>query len=163
MIMAFLSRYWLQITAAAVLAGVAWHYQHLIKSNTKLESALELKQIELEQSQAIIAKERQNAAEVALRAQKFYEDKQHDQTELDNLRKCVSDKSCGVRVVKGACPVLSGYDSTTGGAEAANAADRRQFEQDYFSLVASIKETKRRYEWMQAELIARSHPDYCKP
>ena len=31
-------------------------------------------------------KERQNAAEVALRAQKFYEDKQHDQTELDNLR-----------------------------------------------------------------------------
>lgn len=162
MIMGLLSRYWLQITAAAVLAGFAWHYQHLIKSNTKLESALELKQIELEQSQAIIDKERQNAAELALRAQKFYEDKQHDQTELDNLRKCVADKSCGVRVVKGACPVLSGTNSTTGGAEAADAADRKQFEQDYFSLVESIKETKRRYDWMQSELIARSHPDYCK-
>lgn len=160
-IRSFLSRYWLQITVAAVLTGVAWHYQHLIKSNTKLESALELKQDELEQSQAIITKERQNAAEVTLRAQKFYEDKQHDQTELDSLRKCVADKSCGVRVAKGACPVLSGANSNAGGTEAADAADRRQFEQDYFSLVASIKETKRRYDWMQAELIARSHPDYC--
>lgn len=148
--------------AAVLVAAAYWRYDYVMDRNADLKSDLAAAKSSLEQSQAIITKERQNAAEVALRAQKFYEDKQHDQAELDNLRKCVSDKSCGVRVVKGACPVLSGTNSNAGGTEATDAADRRQFEQDYFSLLASIKETKRRYDWMQQELIARSKPDYCQ-
>lgn len=150
-------------TGAAVLVAAAyWRYDYVVTQNAKLKDGLEATIGFLEDAQAIITKERQNSAKSAASAKKAYEDKQHDQTELDNLRKCVADKSCGVRVVKGACPVLPGTNSTAGGAEATDAADRRQFEQDYFSLVASIKETKRRYDWMQQELIARSHPDYCK-
>lgn len=147
----------------AILGLMYWRYDYVTTQNAKLKSDLSAASAQLEQSQAIINKERQNAAEVALRAQKFYEDKQHDQTELDNLRKCVADKSCGVRVVKGACPTMPRPNSTAGGAETTDAADRRQFEQDYISLVESIKETKSRYNWMQQELITRSHPDYCSP
>lgn len=156
------AKLYLAAGAAVLVAAAYWRYDYVMGRNANLETDLAAAKSSLEQSQAVITKERQNAAEVALRAQKFYEDKQHDQTELDNLRKCVADKSCGVRVVKGACPVLSGASSNTGGTEAADAADRRQFEQDYFSLVASIKETKRRYDWMQQELIARSKQDYCQ-
>lgn len=155
-------KFYLIAVAAVLVAAAYWRYDYVMDRNADLETDLAEAKSSLEQSQAIINKERQNAAEVALRAQKFYEDKQHDQTELDSLRKCVADKSCGVRVVRGACPTMPSSASASGGAETTDAADRRQFEQDYISLVASIKETKRRYDWMQQELIARSHPDYCK-
>lgn len=154
-------KFYLAAVAAVLIAAAYWRYDCVMDRNADLETDLAEAKSSLEQSQAIITKERQNAAEVALRAQKFYEAKQHDQTELDNLRKCVADKSCGVRVVRGACPAMPSSASASGGTEATYAADRRQFEQDYFSLVASIKETKRLYEWMQQELIARSKPDYC--
>lgn len=149
--------------APVVIVGLLWwRYDYVTTQNVKLKADLSAANELVKQSADLIAKERQNAAEVALRAQKFYEDKQHDQTELDSLRKCVADKSCGVRVVKGACPIVSGANSNTGGTEAADAADRKQFEQDYFNLLASVKETERLYNWMQKELIARSAPDYCK-
>ena len=151
------------LAPVVLILAALWRYDYVATQNVKLKADLSAANAHLEQSQAIIAKERQNAAEVALRAQKFYEDKQHDQTELDGLRKCVADKSCGVRVVKGACPVLPSSSSNTGGVEATYAANRKQFEQDYFDLLASIKETKRRYDWMQQELIGRAKPDACQP
>lgn len=157
------------ITGLKYLAPVAivgllwWRYDYVTDQNAKLKADLSAANEIIVQSEALVAKERQNAAEVALRAQKFYEDKQNDQTELDSLRACVADKSCGVRVVKGACPVLPRASTDAGGAEANDAADRRQFEQDYFRLVGSIKETKRLYNWMQQELIARAKPDACQP
>lgn len=149
--------------APVVIVGLLWwRYDYVTTENERLKSDLSAANASLEQLQAIIAKERQNAAEAALRAQKFYEDKQNDQKELDDLRNCVANKSCGVRVVRGACPAMPSSTAAAGGTEAADAADRRQFEQDYFNLLASIKETKRRYDWMQQELIARSAPDYCR-
>lgn len=151
------------LAPVVLIAAALWRYDYVTTQNANLNRDLSNAKDALEQSENLLAKERQNAAEVALRAQKFYEDKQHDQNELDSLRKCVSDKSCGVRVVKGACPIMPATSSDTGGAEATYAADRIQFEQDYISLINSIKETKRLYNWMQQELIARSHPNYCQP
>lgn len=148
----------LGISLCASLYGLYWQVQQ----SGKLKSEISQYEQLVKARDALITKERQNAAEVALRAQKFYEDKKNDQKELDDLRNCVANKSCGVRVVRGACPAMPSSTTAAGGVEAADAADRIQFEQDYISLVASIKETKRRYEWMQSELIARSHPDYCK-
>lgn len=148
----------LGISLCVSLYGLYWQVQQ----SGKLKSEISQYEQLVKAMDALIAKERQSAAEVALRAQKFYEDKQNDQKELDDLRNCVANKSCGVRVVRGACPAMPSSTTTAGGAESADAADRRQFEQDYISLLASIKETRRLYEWMQSELIARSHPDYCK-
>lgn len=148
----------LGVSLCVSLYGLYWQVQN----SGKLKSEISQYEQMVKAKDALIAKERKNAAEVALRAQKFYEDKQNDQKELDDLRNCVANKSCGVRVVRGACPAMPSSATAAGGVETADAADRRQFEQDYISLVASIKETRRLYEWMQAELIARSHPDYCK-
>lgn len=144
-----------------IIAGL-WRYDYITTQNERIKADLSAATAELEQSQAIITKERKNATEAALRAQKFYEEKLHDKTELESLRACVADKSCGVRVVRGACPHVPGSTPNAGGTEAADAADRRQFEQDYFALLESIKETRRLYNWMQRELISRSAPDYCK-
>lgn len=143
-----------------IIAGL-WRYDYITTQNERIKADLSAVTAELEQSQAIITKERQNAAKSALLAEKAYEEKQHDKTELESLRACVADKSCGVRVVRGACPQVPGSSPNAGGAEAAHAADRAQFEQDYFALLESIKETRRLYNWMQQELIARSAPDYC--
>jgi hypothetical protein len=112
---------------------------------------------------AVMDKERQNAAQAALRSQQFYQDVEKDNAELQKLRDCVANSTCGVRIAKGACPKLPSAGANAGGTEAADAADRERFEQDYFSLIESIKLTKSRYEWMQRELIARSDPEYCKP
>lgn len=148
----------LSFSLCASLYGLYWQVQQ----SGKLKAEISKYEQMVKAKDALIAKERQSAAEVALRAQKFYEDKQNDQKELDDLRNCVANKSCGVRVVRGACPTMPSSNASTGGAETTDAADRRQFEQDYISLVASIKETRRLYEWMQAEAMAREHPDYCK-
>lgn len=155
-------KFYIAAGVVALLALAYWRYDYVTDQNTKLKADLSDTKARLEQSESILIKERQNAAEVALRAQKFYEDKANDDKELDSLRTCVANKSCGVRVVKGACLAMPSSTSATGGTEATDAADRKQFEQDYFSLVASIKETERRFNWMQQELIARSSPDYCK-
>lgn len=156
-----MTRIYIAIGVLIVIGLGAWRYDYLVTSNSDLKRDLSAANANLEQSNSLLIKERQNAAKSALSAKKAYEEKQNDQIELDRLRKCVADKSCGVRVVRGACPAMPSSTATAGGIEATYAADRGKFEQDYFSLLESIKETKRRYDWMQAELIARSHPDYC--
>lgn len=148
----------LSVSLCAALYGI---YLSVQKSG-EYRSTIQQQEAVIEAKDALIEKERKNAAQSAERAKKAHEEKQNDQKELDDLRNCVANKSCGVRVVRGACPAMPSSGASTGGTETTYAADRRQFEQDYISLLASIKETRRLYEWMQAEAIARSHPDYCK-
>lgn len=147
-----------------VIAGlVYWRYDYVMSENKRLADALANEQLAHKQTVAVLSKERQNAAEAALRAQQFYQDVEKDNVELEKLRACVANNTCGVRIAKGACPKLPSTGTNAGGAEAADAADRKQLEQDYFRLLESIKLTKSRYEWMQRELIARSDPGYCQP
>ena len=68
-----------------IIAGL-WRYDYITAQNERIKADLRAVTAELEQSQAIITKERQNATEAALRAQKFYEEKLHDKTELVSLR-----------------------------------------------------------------------------
>lgn len=156
-------RVYLALGAAALVLAAYIRYEYVTEQNDRLRVDLRSAELIIEQSRGLLIKERQNAAQAALSAQKAYEVKQNDKIELDRLRRCVADKSCGVRIVKGACPAMPSSNSNAGGTEAADAADRRVFEQDYFNLLESIKETKMLYNWMQQENIARSHPDYCQP
>lgn len=147
-----------------VIAGlVYWRYNYVMSKNEQLEIDLANEKISHQRSVVLLEKERQNAADAALRAQQFYQDVEKDNAELEKLRACVANNTCGVRIAKGACPKLPSAGTNAGGTEAADAADRKQLEQDYFRLIESIKLTKSRYEWMQRELIARSHPQYCQP
>lgn len=147
----------------AVLGLMYWRYDYVTTQNTKLKADLSTANSQLEQSQAIIAKERQNAAEMALRAQKFYEQEARDNEELEKLRACHADKSCWPRVrVKVACPSVSGAASSTGTPEEIAAELGEDSGRTALQLRAEIKETMRLVDALQKELIARSAPDYCK-
>ena len=148
----------LSLSLCAALYGLYWQVQ----ASGELRAEIRQQRAEIGQQSALIEKERAELKKANDRANKSFEEKQNDKAELDRLRSCVANKSCGVRVVKGACPMPSAATATEG-ADAAYASDRRQFEQDYLNLIESQKEARRLYNWMQSELIARSSPDYCQP
>lgn len=158
-----LNKLYLYAGLIAIAGLVYWRYDYVMSENKRLADALANEQLAHKQTVAVLSKERQNAADAALLAQQFYQDVEKDNAELEKLRACVANNTCGVRIAKGACPKLPSAGTNAGGTEEADAADRKQLEQDYFRLIESIKLTKSRYEWMQRDLIARSDPGYCKP
>ena len=157
-----INKLYMYAALAAILGLIYWRYDYVLTQNERLSVGLASERAAHQQSVALLERERQNAAEAALRAQQFYQDVEKDNAELEKLRACVANNTCGVRIAKGACPKLPSPGANAGGTEAADAADRRQLEQYYFRLIESIRLTKSRYEWMQRELIARSDPGYCK-
>lgn len=157
-------RLYLAIGAIAVLGALAWHYNHLISSNKQLRTDLSARTAELEQSQALIVKERQNAAETALRAQKYFEQRAKDDEELEKLRACYADKSCWPRVrIKTACPAVSGASTNAGTFEESTAELGEDAGRNLLLLRSQIKEITTTYQALQNELAARSKPDYCQP
>lgn len=158
-----INKLYLYAALALIVGLVYWRYDYVISKNEQLSVDLANEKQLHHTAVALLEKERQNATEAALRAQQFYSDVEKDNAELERLRACVANNTCGVRIAKGACPKLPSTSADAGGTEAANAADRAKFEQDYFSLLESIKITKSRYEWLQRELIARSDTGYCRP
>lgn len=158
-----LNKLYLYAGLIAVAGLVYWRYDYVMSENRRLADALANEQLAHKQTVAVLSKERQNATEAALRAQQFYQDVEKDNAELEKLRACVANNTCGVRIAKGACPKLPHSSANAGGAETTDATDRREFEENYFRLLEEIKLTKSRYEWMQRELITRSDPKYCRP
>lgn len=157
-------RLYASIAAFAIAAGLVWHYNHLIGANKQLRIDLSSKQAELEQSQDLIVKERQIAAEVALRAQNYYEQRAKDDEELEKLRTCYADKSCWPRVrVKTSCPAVSGSATSPGTPEESTAELGENAGRDLLRLRAEIKEMTTGYLALQAELTARAAHDYCQP
>ena len=149
----------LGISLCASLYGLYWQVQQ----SGKLKSEISQYEQLVKAKDALLAKERQNAAEVALRAQEFYEQEARDNEELEKLRACHADKSCWPRVrIKTSCPSVSGTAASTGTSEEITAELGEDAGRTALRLRAEIKETKRLIEGLQQELIARSHPDYCK-
>lgn len=158
-----MTRIYIAIGALIVIGLGAWRYDYLVTSNSDLKRDLSSANASLEQSESLLIKERQNAAEVALRAQKFYEQEARDNEELEKLRACHADKSCWPRVrIKTSCPSVSGATASTGTSEEITAELGEDAGRTALRLRAEIKETRRLIEGLQAELIARSHPDYCR-
>ena len=149
--------------APVVLIGLLWwRYDYITTQNERLQSDLSAANEQLEQSQSIIIKERQNAAEVALRAQKFYEQEAKDNEELEKLRACYADKSCWPRVrIKTSCPSVPGSTTNAGTSEEVTAELGEDAGRNILRLRAEIKETMRLVHGLQAELIARSSQNYC--
>ena len=151
--------------APVVVVGLLWwRYDYVTTENDRLKSDLSAATADLEQSQAIIDKERQNTAEVALRAQKFYEQEAKDNEELENLRDCYADKSCWPRVrVKASCPAVPGSASSAGASEEVAAELGEDAGRTALRLRSEIKETVRLVEALQLEIKARSATNYCSP
>lgn len=150
--------------APVVIVGLLWwRYDYIATQNEQLQRDLSKANEQLEQSQSIIIKERQNAAEVALRAQKFYEQEAKDNEELEKLRACYADKSCWPRVrVKTSCPSVPSAASSAGAPEESTAELGEDAGRNILRLRSEIKETMRLVHGLQAELISRSSQNYCK-
>ncbi len=146
-----------------VLVGLLWwRYDYIATQNERLKIDLSAANAQIEQSQATIIKERQNAAEVALRAQKFYEQEAKDNEELEKWRACYADKSCWPRVrVKTSCPSVPNSSTNAGASEESTAELGEDAGRNILRLRAEIKQTMRLVDGLQAELIARSSQNYC--
>ena len=152
------------IAPVVVFGALWWRYDYVTTQNERLQSDLSAANEQLAQSQAIIAKERQNAAEAALRAQKHFEQKVKDDEELQKLRACYADRSCWPRVrIKTTCPKLPSAATNAGALEESTAELGENAGHDLLLLRDQIKETNRLVAGLQSELMARSVPDYCQP
>ena len=151
------------IAPVVVVGALWWRYDYVTTQNERLQSDLSETTKQLAQSQAIIAKERQTAAEAAIRAQKFYEQEAKDNEELQKLRACYADRSCWPRVrIKTNCPSVSGAAPNAGTSEETSAELGENAGRTLLLLREQIKETNRIVAGLQAELMARSEPDYCQ-
>lgn len=149
----------LSVSLCASLYGLYLSVQKSGEQNVIIEQH----EATIEAKDDLIAKERQNAAEVALRAQKFYEQEAKDNEELEKLRACYADKSCWPRVrVKTSCPSVSNSSANAGASEESTAELGEDAGRNILRLRAEIKETMRLVDGLQAELIARSSQNYCK-
>lgn len=142
----------------AVLA-VGWYITHLKldSSNKARDDAL----ASLVISGNLIAKERENLANANRRATAYQDDRNISNAELEKLRNCVADKSCGVRVVTIHQPVPD-TGTSPAGTTGTDAGHCRVDEQDYLNLRDRIAIVADRYKALQREVIARSSPDYCQ-
>lgn len=150
------------VIALAALAG-AWHYNNVIDELDKLAADNAIITKNLESQKAVIAAERSAAIEANSRATETQKKSQEVTDEVNNLRACIDAGTCGVRWKYQACPRVSGSDAAASRSaiDEADAARRREFEQNYFNLVESIRQTRVQVEALQEDVRVRSRPDYC--
>jgi hypothetical protein len=149
------------LTVSLVLASYGLYKQ--VKANGRLAVEIEAKQAEIEAGEALIAAERKKAAEANQRAIESQLRAKNDEKELEKLHACIADKSCVPRVrIKSACSV-SGAATSAAGSNAASAGFAEVDGSDYYRLIEAQKKALWMIAGLQAEVAARSHPDFCQP
>jgi hypothetical protein len=149
------------LTVSLGLASFGLYKQ--IQANGALAVEIEAKEAQIKAGADLLTKERMEAQADALRAQQYFEKRVKDDEELENLRRCRADKSCWPRVrVKSACPV-SDSATNAGASEEVAAELGENAERSLQRLEGEIKEITSAYLSLQAEVAARSHPDFCQP
>jgi hypothetical protein len=151
------------LIAIALLGLASFGLYKQVQANGALAVEIEAKDAKIKAGEDLLDKERKEAQAEALRAQKHFQMREKDYEELEDLRKCRADKSCWPRVrVKTACPV-SGAATDAGAPEEIAAELGENAERNLQRLEGEIKEITSTYLSLQAEVTARSHPDFCQP
>lgn len=134
-----------------------------VQANGRLAVEIEAKQAQIEAGEALIAKERAEAKKQNQRAIESQQRANENAKELEKLHTCIADKSCIPRVrVKSSCPVPGTATSSTG-ANATGPGFAEIDGQDYYRLIEAQKKALWMIAGLQAEVAARSHPDFCQP
>jgi hypothetical protein len=149
------------LTAALVLASYGLYKQ--VQANGALAVEIKAKQAEIEAGEALIAKERSEAKAASNRAIESQQRANENAKELEKLHACIADKSCIPRVrIKSACPVSGTSISSTGSNGSASGFAEIDGS-DYYRLIEAQKKALWMISGLQAEVAARSHPDFCQP
>lgn len=150
------------IPAIIVLSLSLYWTVSLVGKQSKKIDAL---QASLESAQSITETERLNAKAANERALANQVKADEVTNQVNVMRKCIDAGTCGVRWKYQACPQLPSDSTTASQSESTetDASHRREFEQNYFNLLESIRLTRVDYEDMQKELKIRADPKYCQP
>jgi len=149
------------LTLSLALASFGLYKQ--VKANGRLAVEIEAKQAQIEAGEALIAKERAESKAASERAIESQQRANENAQELEKLHSCIADKSCVPRVrIKSACPVPSATTSAAG-SNATSAGFAEINGSDYYRLIEAQKKALWMISGLQAEVAARSHPDFCQP
>jgi len=157
-------RLYASLALIAALSLCWWRYDSVVNERNELKNDLAASQQNLEDAKSVTEKERINVSAANDRAIASQVKQDEITNQVNDMRKCIDAGTCGVRWKYQACPRLPSDSAATSEPAIieADAANRREFEQNYFTLLESIRLTRVDYESLQAELIARSDKDYCK-
>lgn len=158
-------RLYASLALIAALYLCWWRYDSVVNERNELKNNLALSEQNLKDEKLVTKKERINATAANDRAIASQVKQDEITSQVNDMRKCIDAGTCGVRWKYQACPRLPGDSATTSeptivGADASN---RREFEQNYFTLLESIRLTRQRFEDMQNEIKIRADPNYCNP
>lgn len=154
--------------ALALIAALSlcWRrYDSVVNERDTLRNDLAVSQQNYESEKALNKTERLNAQAANERALANQVKADEVTNKVNDLRKCIDAGTCGVRWAYQACPKLPSSDTYADqpAIVKADAGRRREFEQNYFNLLESIRLTRVDYEDMQNELKIRADPKYCQP
>lgn len=145
------------VALCGLLALAYWRYTYVAEKLDNVTSALKTT-IAVAEKQAVIQAD-QDVRNINLQALN-----NETETQLNELQRCIADKSCVPRVrIKTACPAVPSANSTAAGADEAPAGFADINEQDYFNLIRAQKEAVNQVIGLQREVLARSAHDYCQP
>jgi hypothetical protein len=149
------------LTLSLGLASYGLYKQ--VKANGRLAVEIEAKQAEIDAGESLIAKERAESKAASDRAIESQQRANENAKELEKLHTCIADKSCVPRVrIKSACH-LPGSTTGAAGSNAASAGFAEIDGSDYYRLIEAQKKALWMIAGLQAEVAARSHPDFCQP
>lgn len=152
------------LVLSALLGVASYGLYKQIKANGALTVKVKAKQAQIEAGEALISKERAESKAASVRAIESQNRANENAKELEKLHACIADKSCVPRVrVKSACPTVSGTTTGSAGSNAASAGFAEIDESDYYRLIEAQKKALWMIAGLQAEVAARSHPDFCQP
>ena len=161
-----LNRLHIILGVAAVVSIAYWRYDYVVTDRDKAKASLATAQASLVDARLLVETERIRANEAAARASDYYASKVKSNEELERLRTCIADKSCvpRVRVVQ-SCPtsgVVPEAGANAGTPETSTAELDADAQRIVLRLYDQARELTDLYLSAQAEVEARSKPDYCE-
>lgn len=149
-------KFYLGLGVVAAIALFAWRLDYLTKENQRLRTNVELAQWSAQESNRLLGVEREARAAADLRRAEHLARIEEVERENQKYQSCVAAGTCGVRIVRAACPSVPAAGATTGGADERAPVLDAALQQDILSLRAGILKLEADFQWCQRELIERS-------
>ena len=161
-----MNRLYASAALLAIVVGLWLYHSGVVKERDAARLELAIKTQALEAKDELIKKQNTALVEANVRANKHLEANKVITDEKAKLDKCIADKSCGfiVRYKPTKVPAPADVHTEPGKPRIDDEAWQygEDFQRGISALWESIQRDAQQIESLQAELTARSQPDYCK-